>query len=81
MGVVGAGFDPTGGEVASMSPQGWMCDTASGSLWHAGRASRWEALCAGPVHRRFGIGTMFRGMDFLPRGHDFKAPGPRSRVW
>ena len=42
MGVVGAGFDPTGSGRAFESPQGWVLDTAQGYLHHNGRGGGWE---------------------------------------
>ena len=36
LGVVGVGFDPTTGDEANMSPQGWMLYTGSGCLCNAG---------------------------------------------
>ena len=43
LGVVGVGFDPTTGDEANMSPQGWMLYTGSGCLCTAGASdSKWE---------------------------------------
>eukprot|EP01045_Picozoa_sp_COSAG04_P015499 COSAG04_NODE_1227_length_7681_cov_5.724083_6_plen_313_part_00 len=42
LGVVGAGFDPTGDGAARDSPQGWMLSTYSGSLFHTGLLITWE---------------------------------------
>eukprot|EP01046_Picozoa_sp_COSAG06_P038248 COSAG06_NODE_4397_length_4298_cov_111.854727_5_plen_237_part_00 len=42
MGVVGQGFDAAGGGAAWTSAEGWLLDTFSGNLRHAGKFSRWE---------------------------------------
>ena len=42
VGVVGPGFDPTGGVPACNSPQGWGIHTYYGELYQASRYSRWE---------------------------------------
>ena len=43
LGGVGVGFDPTTGDEANMSPQGWMLYTGSGCLCTAGASdSKWE---------------------------------------
>eukprot|EP01045_Picozoa_sp_COSAG04_P054805 COSAG04_NODE_24704_length_318_cov_0.666667_1_plen_105_part_11 len=42
VGVVGAGFDPTGGAEANESSQGWVLGTTFGRLWHAGGESDWD---------------------------------------
>ena len=42
LGVVGAGFDPSLGNKAQSSPQGWVLATHSGSLRHESRGSEWE---------------------------------------
>jgi hypothetical protein len=44
MGVVGQGFDAAGGGWASSSAEGWVLYTVSGSLYHAGNASKWEGM-------------------------------------
>jgi len=41
LGLVGAGFDPTGDGAAWRSAQGWLFDTR-GRLFHAGRPGAWE---------------------------------------
>jgi hypothetical protein len=41
MGVVGQGFDAAGGGEAYISAEGWLLNTFSGDLWHAGRSSNW----------------------------------------
>ena len=42
MGVVGQGFDAAGGRRAYQSAEGWLLDTNSGYLCHAGSVSTWE---------------------------------------
>eukprot|EP01046_Picozoa_sp_COSAG06_P054071 COSAG06_NODE_9522_length_1879_cov_15.234831_1_plen_219_part_00 len=42
MGVVGQGFDAAGGGRARGSAEGWVLDTGSGYLRHAGWYSEWE---------------------------------------
>eukprot|EP01045_Picozoa_sp_COSAG04_P004215 COSAG04_NODE_180_length_21317_cov_3.470591_1_plen_242_part_00 len=41
VGVVGAGFDPTGGDRAFASPQGWLLNTYTCWLGHSGHFSNW----------------------------------------
>jgi|EP01046_Picozoa_sp_COSAG06_P051514 hypothetical protein len=42
LGVVGQGFDATGGGKASNSAEGWLLSTVDGNLYHAPRYSKWE---------------------------------------
>ena len=46
LGVVGAGFEPTGGGLAYQSPHGWMLSTVFGDLNHADEYSAWEGNCS-----------------------------------
>eukprot|EP01046_Picozoa_sp_COSAG06_P043454 COSAG06_NODE_5692_length_3317_cov_100.038222_1_plen_167_part_00 len=44
MGVVGQGFDAAGGGEARESAEGWVLNTVSGNLNHAGGYSTWEGM-------------------------------------
>ena len=54
LGVVGAGFDPTGGGAAYKSPQGWMLSTNFGLLFHARRSRRWQGQPQGETKLKQG---------------------------